>query len=132
MAKTTFNQKYFTNETIAEILLNHARFLVSQNENLFRIRAYRQAALTIMGLSKPLQEIEESERFAFLTTNTEIGSHIAKNICDFLTSRPSVIDSSISQTPILPIPKIKNKIKNDRSMNMERMEGLFTDQPTSI
>ena len=46
-----------TNEEIAFRLRQHAAKLASRGENLYRVRAYRQAALTVMGLNQPLAEL---------------------------------------------------------------------------
>ena len=46
-----------TNEEIAVRLRRHAAELASRGENLYRVRAYRQAALTILGLNQPVADL---------------------------------------------------------------------------
>ena len=46
-----------TNEEIAAQLRRHAAELASRGENLYRVRAYRQAALTVMGLNQPVADL---------------------------------------------------------------------------
>jgi DNA polymerase (family 10) len=45
------------NRTIAKHLFDHAHHLEERQRNLYRIRAYRRAAETILGLDRPLAEI---------------------------------------------------------------------------
>ena len=45
------------NRTIAQRLLEEARSLQADRASLYRVRAYRQAAQTIMGLDQPVEEI---------------------------------------------------------------------------
>ncbi|MFO0935367.1 MAG: helix-hairpin-helix domain-containing protein [Gemmataceae bacterium] len=45
------------NEDIAVQLRRHAADLAKRGENLYRIRAYRQAALAVMGLNRPVSEL---------------------------------------------------------------------------
>lgn len=46
-----------TNRTIAMQLFDHAHHLEERKSSLYRIRAYRRAAETILGLDRPLAEI---------------------------------------------------------------------------
>ena len=45
------------NRTIARQLLDLAHSLETKRESLYRVRAYRRAAETILGLDQPLEEI---------------------------------------------------------------------------
>lgn len=46
-----------TNQDIAQRLQQYARELTHQHNNLYRIRAYRRAAVTMMSLTQPVDEI---------------------------------------------------------------------------
>lgn len=50
------------NTTIARQLQNRARQLSAQGGNLFRVRAYRRAALEILRLDRPAAELAASGR----------------------------------------------------------------------
>ena len=51
------------NWTIAQRLIERAHELQDQPANLYRVRAYRRAAETVLGLDRPLEGIvEESGR----------------------------------------------------------------------
>ncbi len=45
------------NRAVARQLLDVARSLEQQHASLFRVRAYRQAAQTILGLDEPIEDI---------------------------------------------------------------------------
>jgi DNA polymerase/3'-5' exonuclease PolX len=45
------------NRAVARQLLDVARSLEQQHASLYRVRAYRQAAQTILGLDQPIEDI---------------------------------------------------------------------------
>ena len=46
-----------TNDDIARRLRSHARALADSGDNLYRVRAFRQAAMAVMGLREPVAEV---------------------------------------------------------------------------
>jgi len=46
-----------TNDDIARRLRAHARALADRGDNLYRIRAFRQAAMAVLELREPLAEV---------------------------------------------------------------------------
>ena len=48
------------NRTIAQRLLEMAHSLEEKHASLYRVKAYRQAAQTVMGLDQPVEEIVAS------------------------------------------------------------------------
>jgi DNA polymerase (family 10) len=45
------------NRTVARKLLDWARSLEAERASLYRVRAYRRAAETILGLDRPIEEL---------------------------------------------------------------------------
>lgn len=73
-----------TNQQIADQLLHQARLWSAQHTNLFRVRAYRQAAMTAMGLRREMGEILDSEGKTGLIELPGIGIHLADDIAHFI------------------------------------------------
>jgi hypothetical protein len=65
------------NRTIAQRLLDYAKQLETRESNVYRLRAYRKAAETVMGLQRPVAEIVEQEGRAGLESLPGIGSHLS-------------------------------------------------------
>lgn len=65
------------NRMIAQRLSRHARELASEGGHLYRVRAYRRAAQTILGLDQPLGEIVAQGGARRLRDLPGIGSHLA-------------------------------------------------------
>ncbi len=65
------------NHTIAERLREYANYLESQEMNVYRVRAYRRAAETVLGLERPVVEIVEREGRAGLEALPGIGPHLS-------------------------------------------------------
>jgi hypothetical protein len=65
------------NRSIAKRLLNHAAFLEGQEANIYRVRAYRQAADTVMGLEEPVADLVAREGRQGLEALPGIGSHLS-------------------------------------------------------
>ncbi|MCI0459784.1 MAG: hypothetical protein L0Z62_22775 [Gemmataceae bacterium] len=68
------------NATIARRLTAHANELSGQIGNLYRLRAYRQAVLTIQQLERPLANILTESGVEGLSALPGIGSHLAFTI----------------------------------------------------
>ena len=68
------------NQTIARRLFAYADTLEQSETTLYRVRAYRQAAATVLAQSRPLQEVYESGGRAALAALPFIGAHIAYTI----------------------------------------------------
>lgn len=67
------------NRTIAQMMLEHARTLGGAT-NLYRVRAYRRAAMTLQGLSREAAEVLDEEGRAGLAKLPGIGAHLAYTI----------------------------------------------------
>ena len=65
------------NLTIARRLREYANYLESQEMNVYRVRAYRRAAETVLGLDRPLVEVVETEGRAGLEALPGIGPHLS-------------------------------------------------------
>jgi hypothetical protein len=65
------------NLSIAQRLVDHANSLEGQGANIYRIRAYRQAAETIMGLEEPLESLVARQGRKGLEELPGIGSHLS-------------------------------------------------------
>jgi DNA polymerase (family 10) len=68
------------NLTIAQHLRDHARQLDGRDGTLFRIRAYRRAALIVLGLERPVTEILAESGVKELEAIPGIGAHLAFTI----------------------------------------------------
>jgi DNA polymerase (family X) len=68
-----------TNTEIARQLQRHARHLASTHGSLYRIRAYRRAVHAILGLDRPVAELQKEE----LQVLPGIGGHLAAVITHY-------------------------------------------------
>jgi DNA polymerase/3'-5' exonuclease PolX len=68
------------NRSIARELSRLARYLVDQRASLYRVRAYRRAAETVLGLEEPVEKIVLSNGRAGLAQLPGIGDHISATI----------------------------------------------------
>jgi len=64
------------NREIASQLTDYAHFLESSRASLYRVKAYRRAAETILGLSVPVEELLETEGPKGLRELPGIGAHL--------------------------------------------------------
>lgn len=69
-----------TNSDVARQLQRHARHLAERYGNLYRIRAYRRAAHTVLGLERPVGELQKWE----LEVLPGIGDHLAVAITNYV------------------------------------------------
>src|SRR5207248_223646 len=65
------------NRTIAERLIEYASYLEGREANLYRVRAYRRAADTILSLDRPLADVVEKEGREGLEHLPGIGAHLS-------------------------------------------------------
>ncbi len=65
------------NRSIAKRLLDHASYLEGQDANIYRVRAYRQAADTILGLDRPVADLVAEKGRQGLEELPGIGPHIS-------------------------------------------------------
>jgi hypothetical protein len=75
------------NLSIAKRLLDHAAYLEGQDANIYRVRAYRQAADTVMGLEKAVADIIATEGRKGLEELPGIGSHLSFAIESLVRTR---------------------------------------------
>jgi DNA polymerase (family 10) len=75
-----------TNQQIAEQLQRTASELGRSRANLYRVRAYRQAATTILGLDRAVEDLLQEEGKSFLRTISGLGSHLVETISHFATT----------------------------------------------
>lgn len=65
------------NRVLAQRLRDHARQLEDRQANLYRIKAYRRAAETVLGLSQPISAMVANQGRAGLRTLPGVGAHLA-------------------------------------------------------
>lgn len=73
-----------TNEDLARRLRNHATELSRRGDNLYRVRAFRQAAFAVMGLMAPAESLTR-EQWAALPG---IGNSLAETLERYANERP--------------------------------------------
>lgn len=71
-----------TNDEIAVRLRRHAASLAARGENLYRVRAFRQAALTVLGLNRTAASLGREG----LAQIGGIGESLAETIGHFATT----------------------------------------------
>ena len=69
-----------TNDDIARRLREHATELARGGDNLYRVRAYRQAALAVLNLPEPVEAILTVRGPAALQQVPGIGRSLAETI----------------------------------------------------
>ncbi len=74
------------NQSVAQHLTRHARVLEKESGNLYRARAYRRAALVILGLDRPVERIVAAEGLAGLRQLPGIGDHLSETIALLVTT----------------------------------------------
>src|SRR5437764_15324894 len=65
------------NRQIAQQLISYAEYLDAREANLYRVRAYRRAAETILSLDRPLADLVAAEGRSGLEELPGIGSHLS-------------------------------------------------------
>jgi DNA polymerase (family 10) len=74
-----------TNQQIADQLRAHANTLSRSGGNLYRVRAFRQAAVAVLGLLRPVNELLAEKGRAGLTGVPGIGDSLAETIDEFVS-----------------------------------------------
>jgi DNA polymerase/3'-5' exonuclease PolX len=72
--------KRMDNRTIADRLIRHAHQLEARHANLYRIRAYRRAAETLLTLDKPVAQLVAEIGRPGLDALPGIGAHLSDTI----------------------------------------------------
>ena len=72
------------NRTIAEKLTAFAHYLQSRRKNLYRVKAYRRAAETILALEEPVETILARDGRKGLEILPGIGRHLSFTIANLL------------------------------------------------
>lgn len=75
-----------TNDAIADQLRRHASELSRGGDNLYRVRAFRQAAFTVLTLNRPVHEILEKQGRRGLEAVPGIGRSLAEVIDTLATT----------------------------------------------
>src|SRR5207244_391840 len=76
------------NPTIARELLRHARELAADGDNLYRVRAYRQAAGVIQSLDRPVTDLIATSGPGGLRAIPGVGQSLAKTIAELAAIEP--------------------------------------------
>ena len=74
------------NPNIARELLRYARELAADGDNLYRVRAYRQAAGLIQALDRPVADLVAQAGPRGLRTLPGVGPSLAKTIAELATA----------------------------------------------
>ncbi len=72
-----------TNDAIAKRLKAYAAELTQRGDNLYRIRAIRQAAFAVLSLPEPLEEVVAQAGSAGVAARAGIGSHLAETLAEY-------------------------------------------------
>ena len=81
-----------TNQEIAQKLREHATELARAGDNLYRVRAFRSAAMAVLGLPIEVADIVAAGRADELEQVPGIGKSLASTIAGYLTAQPSGSD----------------------------------------
>jgi DNA polymerase/3'-5' exonuclease PolX len=72
-----------TNDSLAQRLREHAACLAKRGDNLFRVRAFRHAAFTVMGLPTDAEKLSRDE-WAKLPG---IGTSLAETLVEYARAK---------------------------------------------
>lgn len=81
-----------TNQEIAQKLREHATELARGGNNLYRVRAFRSAAMAVMGLRMEVVELVEKGNVRELEHVPGIGKSLASTIARYATGQVSTRD----------------------------------------
>lgn len=87
-----------TNEELSRKLRSHAAELARTGDNLYRIRAFRQAAFAILRLREPIETILNRYGRAELARQAEIGASIAETLEEWVHGEPPPIPGTGTET----------------------------------
>jgi holliday junction DNA helicase RuvA len=79
-----------TNEEIATHLRQRASFLAQQGDNLYRIRAFRQAAMTVLALPQEVESFIATRGQDALARLPGIGQSLAQTIHELSRMMPKL------------------------------------------
>jgi hypothetical protein len=74
------------NRTVAKKLLDYANYLETREANLYRVRAYRRAADTLLALDRPITDVLAAEGRRGLEALPGIGRHLSYTIDSLVSS----------------------------------------------
>lgn len=74
------------NEEIAQKLRKHANELARSGSNLYRVRAFRSAAIAVMGLSSDVTELVATGGVPALESVPGIGKSLALTIAEYVSA----------------------------------------------
>lgn len=72
-----------TNQDIARKLRDHAKEMSSRSENLYRVRAFRRAAMVVMGMNEEVAALVRHGDRRALEAVPGIGKSLADTIAQF-------------------------------------------------
>jgi Holliday junction DNA helicase RuvA len=81
-----------TNQEIAQKLREHATELARAGNNLYRVRAFRSAAIAILGLPNEVADIVAAGRAGDLEQVPGIGKSLASTITGYLAAQSTGSD----------------------------------------
>lgn len=84
-----------TNQDIAQKLREHATELARAGSNLYRVRAFRSAAMAVLGLPNEVAELVAAGRGHYLEQVPGIGKSLAETITR-IAARPVAGTASLS------------------------------------
>ncbi len=79
-----------TNQDIAQKLRADATKLARSGSNLYRVRAFRSAAMAVLGLPNEVAELVAAGRTHYLEQVPGIGKSLAETIARYFVGRPLV------------------------------------------
>jgi DNA polymerase (family 10) len=77
-----------TNQEIARKLREHASDLARNGDNLYRVRAFRQAAMAVLALPREVAELVASGGGKALERLPGVGKSLAATIAGYVTANP--------------------------------------------
>lgn len=80
-----------TNQEIANQLRRRASILADQGDNLYRVRAFRQAAMTVLALPQEVETYLSVHGAEGLARLPGIGRGLADKILQLCQGRPQVV-----------------------------------------
>ena len=75
-----------SNQQISQKLREQATELARQGDNLYRVRAFRQAAMTVLALPQELSDLVETSGVQVLEQLPGVGKSLAATIAGYLSS----------------------------------------------
>ena len=79
-----------TNQDIAQKLREHATELARAGNNLYRVRAFRSAAMAVLGLPNEVADLVAAGRGHYLEQVPGIGKSLAETIARYVARVPAL------------------------------------------